>query len=170
MPKDPKAARIIKELEDNNFYTECPCGCGEVIPLRDSGLFYLDEFNPEAKEAYEEWRSDLTEREKKLREDRKKLPERVRGTTKSVNIGFIFERIAPALKSFSFDRNDCRSLFDPIDYIIFEGLTVKDSVDRIIFSDIKTGGARLAKGQKEIKELVEKKKVEFDVYERKGKS
>jgi predicted Holliday junction resolvase-like endonuclease len=61
-----------------------------------------------------------------------------------VNIGFILERIAPAMKAFEFDRNDCRSLFDPIDYIIFSGLTCHGKVDRLIFADIKTGNARLS--------------------------
>jgi predicted Holliday junction resolvase-like endonuclease len=43
------------------------------------------------------------------------------------------------MRDFSFDRNDCRSLFDPIDYIIFEGLSKKNSVSKILFTEIKTG-------------------------------
>ena len=42
---------IIRSLEENNFYAECPC-CGEPILLRDAGLFYLDDFSPEAEELY----------------------------------------------------------------------------------------------------------------------
>ena len=68
-----------------------------------------------------------------------------------------------------FEPGDCRSLFDPIDYVIFEGLSKKRKVERIIFTDIKTGSARLKTNQKEIKELVEKKKVNFDLYRRAGK-
>ena len=32
----------------------------------------------------------------------------------SVNLGFVLERIAPSLDGFTFDRNDCRSMFDPL--------------------------------------------------------
>jgi predicted Holliday junction resolvase-like endonuclease len=81
-----------------------------------------------------------------------------------VNVGFILERLAPTMQGFRFDRNDCRSLFDPIDYVIFEGLSKKGAVSRIIFSDIKTGAAKLSKKQKDIKTLVEKKKIGWDTY------
>ena len=36
-----------------------------------------------------------------------------------------------------FDKNDCRCLFDQIDYVIFEGVIKTGSVHRIIFTDIK---------------------------------
>lgn len=70
---------------------------------------------------------------------------REKGTTKSeegaksTNIGFILERLAPTMKNFRFNHNDCRSLFDPIDYIIFEGLSTKGKVSKFFFVDIKTG-------------------------------
>lgn len=68
------------------------------------------------------------------------------------------------MKKFHFDRNDCRSLFDPIDYVIFEGLSKKGTVNKIIFSDIKTGHSQLMVKQKQIKSLVEKKRVVWDTY------
>lgn len=68
------------------------------------------------------------------------------------------------MKEFHFDRNDCRSLFDPIDYVIFEGLSKKGTVNKIIFSDIKTGHSQLMVKQKQIKSLVEKKRVVWDTY------
>jgi len=70
------------------------------------------------------------------------------------------------MKDFCFDRNDCRSLFDPIDYIIFEGLSKKNSVSKILFAEIKTGKARLNNHQKEIRSLVERKRVEWDTYQK----
>ncbi|MFH1620033.1 MAG: Holliday junction resolvase-like protein [bacterium] len=81
----------------------------------------------------------------------------------------MLERLAPAMKSFRFNRNDCRSLFDPIDYIIFEGLSKNGTVSRLLFADIKTGKARLSGGQKKIRELVERKKVDIDYYKPEAK-
>jgi predicted Holliday junction resolvase-like endonuclease len=37
-------------------------------------------------------------------------------------------------------------------------------VQRIIFTDIKTGDARLKKSQKQIRHVVDEKKVEFRTY------
>ncbi len=68
------------------------------------------------------------------------------------------------MHDFPFDRNDCRSLFDPIDYVIFEGLSKRGVVSKVLFADIKTGRARLKRNQKEIKMLVENKKVDWDTY------
>lgn len=160
-----EAKKIIKELEINNLYAICPC-CDEAISLKDAGLFYLDEFTPEAMELYNDWQDDLKQRERALKERGKSIPEISQIITKSVNIGNILERMVPTMTQFAFERSDCRSLFDPIDYLIFEGLTKKGVVTKMFFIDIKTGKARLAYKQKEIKQLIEFKRVEWCTYER----
>jgi len=157
------AREIIRTLEENRFYAECPC-CGEPILLRDAGLFYLDDFSPEAEELYKQRLDELKEQEKEFRERRKEIPRGSEVKATAVNIGFILERIAPCMKDFCFEKNDCRSLFDPIDYVIFEGLTRKGAVSKILFVDIKTGKAPLTVKQKEIRDLVEGKKVTWDTY------
>ena len=83
---------------------------------------------------------------------------------KAINLGFLLERLAPTLDGFTFNKNDCRSMFDPIDYVIFEGLSEKQKVDKIVFVDIKTGGARLTPKQRKIKQVVEDKNVGFKTY------
>lgn len=165
LAKDAK--EIIRTLEENRFYAECPC-CGEAILLKDAGLFYLDDFSPQAEKLYKQRMAEIKEGEKELRERRKSIPRISEAKTTAVNIGFILERIAPSMKGFRFDRNDCRSLFDPIDYVIFEGLSKGGSVSKILFADIKTGKARLTGKQKEIRDLVEAKKVIWDTYPTEG--
>lgn len=113
---------------------------------------------------YQELTSQLKEERKDLRMRRIHLSQRSQTGAQAVNIGFILERICPLLKAFRFDKNDCRSLFDPIDYLIFEGLSDSGKVSRIIFSEIKTGAARLSPKQRQIKNVVENGKVEFDIY------
>lgn len=159
-----EAKEVIRSLESNRFYVECPC-CSKSILLRDAGLFYLEDFSPEAEELYKERAKELKNRQKELREMRKAIPQVSEVKARAVNIGFILERIAPCMKGFCFERNDCRSLFDPIDYLIFEGLSKKGSVSKILFVDIKTGGATLSKKQREIRGLIEHKKVSWDTYE-----
>jgi len=158
-----EANKIIRTLEADDFYIQCPC-CDEPVPLKKAGLFYLDEFSSDAKELYQQHKQDLKDRKRALKEQRKAIPQKSQIGAKAVNIGFILERLAPTMQGFRFDRNDCRSLFDPIDYVIFEGLSKKGVVSKIIFSDIKTGAAQLSKKQKEIKTLIEKKKIGWDTY------
>jgi predicted Holliday junction resolvase-like endonuclease len=157
---------IIRTLEDSGFYAECPC-CAEPILLRDCDLFYLDDFNEKGREIYEFYRKEVEQRRIELRERRQHISESSEIQARATNIGFILERLAPSLSTFRFDCSDCRSLFDPIDYVIFEGLCQKGLVSRIIFADIKTGSATLSRKQREIRNLVNSKKVEFDTYEAK---
>ena len=160
-----EAKEIIRTLEENNFYVECPC-CGEPILLKDAGLFYLDDFSPDAEKLFQQKLQECKIREKEIREERKAISRRSETATTTINIGFILERIAPIMRDFCFDRNDCRSLFDPIDYIIFEGLSKKNSVSKILFTEIKTGKARLNDHQKEIRALVERKRVTWETYKK----
>ncbi len=163
--EERKAAKeVIRKLNSGEFYCECPCGCGEEINLKDAGLFYLDDFTEKGKEAYQELLRGLKEQRLDLKKKAKNMKEKPQVTAKAVNIGFILERIAPAFSHFPFSHNDCRSLFDPIDYVIFEGLNKSGTVSKIIFTDIKTGAAKLNKHQKDIKTLVGDKNVEFKIY------
>lgn len=158
-----KQQEIIETLKTGNFYVECS-ECNEEVQLKQAALFDNKNFSEEALEIYKEQLEYVRQRKAEL----KALKER--GTKKSevgalsTNFGFIMERIAPTLPTFRFKHNDCRSLFDPIDYVIFEGLTVAGSVEKIYFVDIKTGAARLSKKQKEIKNVVNDKKVKFKKF------
>lgn len=158
-----KHKEIIETLQKGNFFIECST-CAEEVQLRNVNLFDNDDFSEEALEIYELQLEYIREKKAQLKSIRDI------GTTKSevgahsTNFGFIMERIAPTMPSFRFKHNDCRSLFDPIDYVIFEGLTTKGAVDKIFFVDIKTGNAKLSKKQKEIKGAINAKNVEFKKF------
>jgi predicted Holliday junction resolvase-like endonuclease len=160
-----EAREIIRTLEDNQSYAECPCpDCGEQFLLRDAGLFFLDDFSPEAEKLYQQRIEELKEYEKKIREMRKKIQKTSQIGAEATNIGFLLERLAPCMRAFPFERNDCRPLFDPIDYIVFEGLTKGGPINKIVFMEIKTGKPRLTGSQPEIRSLVERKRVIWDTY------
>jgi predicted Holliday junction resolvase-like endonuclease len=53
---------------------------------------------------------------------------------------------------------------DPIDYIVFEGLAECGQVTSIHFLDVKTGEPRLNEHQKQVKDAIENKKLEFQLY------
>jgi len=170
MDSESEARKIIRLLEAGNLYAECPCpGCGEQFLLKDADLFYLDSFSPNAKELYKQQLEELEAYKKRLREMRKKIKQRSKISAQATNIGFILERLVPCMCTFPFEPNDCRSLFDPIDYIIFVGLAETGEVGRIVFADVKTGKSRLTKVQQEIRSLIENKQVEWSTYKPEAK-
>lgn len=157
------AHEIIHSLTRTDFKAQCPC-CDTPISLRSAGLFYLNEFTTAARDLHGAMLESLKEQRHDLAEQRKHVSRSSQIGAKSVNLGFLFEKLAPTLPTFPFQPQDCRVLGMPVDLLIFEGLSKHGKVSRIFLGDIKSGGARLSERQKAIKTVVEKKRVEFEVY------
>ncbi len=72
----------------------------------------------------------------------------------SAKYGRMSEQFMPFLDSYPYDRQNFRFIGSPVDGVQFEK-------DRIIFVEFKAGGHPIANVQKEVKELIEKGRVEF---------
>jgi len=69
--------------------------------------------------------------------------------------GKMSEQFMPFMKDYPYDSQNFRFIGTPIDGIQFED-------DKIVFVEFKTGDSRLSAKQKNIRELVEKKKVGWE--------
>lgn len=139
----------------------CP-SCGEEFRLSDATLFGLDEQRPEeALAAIDGMRAKIKEAKEALAKRRERMTVRAERTSQSVNLGKIVEKIAPSFSSFTYTASDCRALFEPIDYLIFSGMTRSSAVDSLVFVDIKSGKARLNDIQQSVKKRVEAGAVRF---------
>jgi predicted Holliday junction resolvase-like endonuclease len=88
---------------------------------------------------------------------RRDVLERSRATLK----GRIGEQLAPLLPMFEYEPADARFLGNPVDYVVFRGLS-EGEVEDIIFVDIKTGkSANLNRSERQVREVVEKGKVSW---------
>jgi predicted Holliday junction resolvase-like endonuclease len=114
-------------------------------------------------ESANESNKELKERKKQLPENKKKKPARIAAGAQGANFGKIAEQIVPAFVTFPYKQKECRPLFEPIDYIIFTGLSGKSHVNTIKFVDMKTGDARLSKEQRQIRDRVIEGKIEHKV-------
>lgn len=158
------AEELIQTLTRGGFRCECP-QCEETFSLSRAGLFYLDHFTPAAQKRYDAHRVELAEQRRDIRMLPARVVEQSDGCAEAVNLGSILERLAPSLNTFPFQPSECRSLFDPIDYLAFRGLAQSGVVEEVAFVEIKSGGARLTAKQKAIRDVVRAGKVTFDVYE-----
>lgn len=154
--------RLIAHLQRNKrFMGTCPA-CTTEFRLADAVLFSIDDTPPEeAIAVIQSIRKRIQERRAELKEAKARMTERAQVTAAAVNLGKIVEKIVPSFTSFEYQPGDCRALFEPIDYLVFCGLTNKRQVDSIHFVDVKSGSARLASKQKTIKDVVEKGGVKF---------
>jgi len=78
--------------------------------------------------------------------------------------GKFSENLAPYFPNFPFHPTELRWLGgSPVDYIAFKGMD-NDNIQEMVFLEIKSGKSQLTAREKQIKELVEKKKVRWEEY------
>ena len=74
--------------------------------------------------------------------------------------GQLGERFAPFVPGFGYEPADARFLGNPVDYIVFDGLT-EGQVRAIAFVEVKTGGATLSPYQRQVYEAIKAGRVEW---------
>lgn len=153
--------KIIQQLLSvRGLDIECP-QCSESFPIRRATLFSMYDTYPtavqkiirERLDSAGELKSELKERKNQLTKNKGKKPEKIRIAAQASNFGQISEQILPAFLTFPYKQNECRVLFKPIDYIVFQNLR-KGRVEAITFVDVKTGDGRLSEGQRQIRDCV----------------
>jgi predicted Holliday junction resolvase-like endonuclease len=89
-------------------------------------------------------------------------------TSRATIKGRVAEQFAPLLPQFEYLPSDAKFLGDPVDYIIFDGYTdwrdgnLPSEAIEVILMDIKSGQARLSKGQLAIAEAIKQGRVRFE--------
>ncbi len=161
--------RIIRELKSSHqLKAECP-ECGEEFLLSRAVLFDgKGDMPEEAAEVIEGMEQQLKEQVVDIRERLAELKQRKHGATEGaekkameVGLGFVVEKIITGWNAFPHQPYDCRSLFEPIDYVAFDGMTTTGKVDQIAFIDVKTGASRLNSHQRAIRDAVQDGRVDY---------
>ena len=89
-------------------------------------------------------------------------------TSRAVLKGKMAEQLTPIRPQFEYLHTDAKFLGDPVDYVVFDGYTdLRDGEGRaedieIVLIDIKSGGARLTKGQVAIAQAIQAGRVRFE--------
>jgi len=78
----------------------------------------------------------------------------------AVTTGKVVEQLVPYLPGFPFNPRDARFLGSPVDFVVFDGLNEGD-VRRVVFVEVKTGGAQLSPRERRVREAVESGRVAF---------
>ena len=168
--------KLIDELmKIKGLQIECP-ECGEVLPIKKVELFdindkysrpvekKIDSLMKNQKSEFEsinERKAEILERRKEIRMEPAVKEKKITTSTESINFGQIIENIVPSIDIFPYVPKDCRPLFDPIDYIVFNGLHNNGNINELTFIDVKSGNAKLKANQKEIKNVIESGKLYY---------
>src|SRR5437762_12007981 len=76
----------------------------------------------------------------------------------AVTAGKVHEQLVPYLPEFGFNPKDARFLGSPVDLVVFDGLSAGD-VKRVVFLEVKTGGAMLTEREKQVRAVIEARQV-----------
>lgn len=137
---------------------------GIILGIILTTLILSNSRNGRIKAEYEQYIAEL---ELKHQQDLAQAQKRSVNTSRAVLKGKMAEQLAPILPEFPYLPSDAKFLGDPIDYVIFNGYTDlrdgsgQDNIE-IILVDIKSGGARLTKGQQAIAEAIKQGRVRFE--------
>ncbi len=72
----------------------------------------------------------------------------------AVTAGKVHEQLVPYLPDFAFNPKDVRFLGSPVDLVVFDGLAAGD-VRRVVFLEVKTGGAPLTERERQVRSVIE---------------
>jgi len=157
LPK-PVSALLASLRTDKSIWAAAPCG--HEYRLADSVLFYRSDFPAEALPGRDLKMDELRQAQDELKALRKSLTVGFTQRSVDVTLGKTVEKVMPGLKDFPYRPEDCRVLYEPIDYIVFNGLA-KGSLTFVDFVEVKSGNANLSKDQRAIRDAVEDHRVSF---------
>jgi predicted Holliday junction resolvase-like endonuclease len=151
MIKDPRELVAILR-KSRSLAVSCP-NCDDEITLNKADLCTEAALSPRVMSYIERRHAEFEAKKKELLAV-KQRPAVIAKTTRAVNVGKLFEGLFPLLSGFNFESQDCKLFSDPIDYLVFHGLS-KGRITNIEFGDVKSGKATLTQVQKQVRNLVE---------------
>ena len=80
--------------------------------------------------------------------------------SQAITAGKVHEQVVPYLPGFPYNPKDIRFLGSPVDFVVFDGLA-DGQVERIIFLEVKTGGAGLTSRERSVRNAVQAREVEW---------
>lgn len=138
---------------------------GACIGIVLTTLLLSNTRNGKIKAEYERYIAELELEHQQVLAEAKK---RSVNTSRAVLKGKMAEQLAPIMPEFQYLPSDAKFLGDPIDYVVFDGYSAfRDDEGaaediEIVLIDIKSGGARLTKGQQAIAQAIREGRVRFE--------
>ncbi len=136
----------------------CP-SCSDMFRLSEVELFYIPD---RKKDFLSELRRKESELNERVDDERKDAIRRSRASL----MGSLFETVRPFLPGFKHHPGDLRGIWDPVDFISFNGLASSRDVESITFVEVKAGQSSLNGVERSIQKAVENGKVSFETVTR----
>ena len=145
-----------------HIFGVCPC-CGEIFRLSDCKLYQKKK--PEA-----DWKEELDKEILRLDNLEEKILEKIEATKETArtvgrqNADKLVRKIDKIFLPLKLNCNDCKVIFHPVDFIVFNGMNSNGgdcSIKDIILLDKNNKSGQYLQIQKSIENVVVKKNYEW---------
>jgi predicted Holliday junction resolvase-like endonuclease len=99
--------------------------------------------------------------EKATKKREKEIRQKAIAQSRAGQLGKTLEKVVPMFPGFGHHPYDVRPVFDPIDFVIFDGY-YQGKVTDVCFVEFKTGQSRITPVQNSIRAAIENKRVYFE--------
>lgn len=76
--------------------------------------------------------------------------------------GQVSEQLLPLFPELEYAPHDMRFLGAPIDYVVFDGYGDEGEEVTVVFVEVKTGNAKLSRGERRVRDAVRAGRVRFE--------
>lgn len=99
--------------------------------------------------------------DRQLHKRENEIREKAIAQSRAGQLGKTLEKVVPMFPGFGHHPYDVRPVFDPIDFVVFDGY-FQGNVTDICFVEFKTGASRMTSVQNSIKSAIKNKRVHFE--------
>lgn len=124
---------LLNFQEFQKILVICP-DCGEIYRLSELKLFYQGKAKRSWLDDIRDEESRLERLEEKLEEEKERIKEKAQEKARK-ELPRLLKRTVPAICKHGYYPQDVKALFDPVDFVIFDGMNLKDIVKRVVFFD-----------------------------------
>ena len=143
---------VFREFQ--NILVVCPA-CGEIHRLSDLKLSYRGKATHSWWDAIVEADVEATEAEARLRDKWKEI--RLKTAEKSrKQLPKLLKRCAPGICAHGFYPQDVKTICDPVNFIVFDGMNTRPAVRRVVLLDGPANDKRRETAQRSIQSALRK--------------
>lgn len=149
-----KAGFLSDFHEFQNILVICP-ECGEIYRLSELKLFYRGKVKHTWLDNLRTKEQKVERMEEKLEEEREQIKAQAQEKGRK-QLPRLLRKCLPAICAHGYYPQDVKALFDPIDFVVFDGMNLKQNVRRVVLFDGPTADKRREKIQTSIKNVIKK--------------
>jgi predicted Holliday junction resolvase-like endonuclease len=143
-----------------NIFGVCP-HCQTLFRLSDIKVSYQRRFSEDWFDKLQSQQEKVEEEQMKLQETLQEIRRRTVERSRKVHLPRMLRQADPVFTPLGYYPQDVKAIFDPLDFVIFDGMNLHENVKRIVFVDEQTTNSEIRRVQSSIETAIRKDKYEF---------